>query len=98
MVYIDDAKVPRHGHRWSHLTADSLEELHEFAAAIGIATRAFHVGARHPHYDVTESQRRRAIQYGALAVTARDIVRIARNIRHPSREFLLNEQQFCLFL
>ena len=98
MVYIDDAKVLRHGHKWFHLTADSLDELHEFAAAIGVATRAFHVGARHPHYDVTESQRRRAIRYGALAVTSRDIVRIAKHIENPSRELLFKEQQFCLFL
>lgn len=80
MVYVDDAEVPRHGHGWYHLAADSIEELHAFAAEIRVPARAFHRGARHPHYDITEDQRLRAIVEGARPVKARDIVLISRKV------------------
>ena len=48
MVYVDDAEVQKHGYAWFHLVADSVQELHEFAASIGLPARAFHRGARHP--------------------------------------------------
>lgn len=80
LIYIDDAEVSKYGRCWFHLTADSLEELHAFAARIGLPSHAFHLGARHPHYDVTESQRLRALSSGARAVSPRDLVRIARQV------------------
>lgn len=85
MVYVDDANIPKHGHRWFHLLADSLEELHEFAAALGLPPRAFHRGARHPHYDVTEQLRDEAIRKGAAVITVRDAVRIGRTTLSGSR-------------
>lgn len=84
MVYVDDAEVPKHGRGWFHLAADSLDELHAFAADINVSARAFHRGARHPHYDITEAQRLRALCGGALPVKSRDIVRITRQpTAHP---------------
>jgi len=79
VVYVDDANILKHGHRWFHLLADSLEVLHEFAAELGLNPRAFHRGARHPHYDVTAEVRDEAIRRGAGVVTVRDSVRIGRN-------------------
>lgn len=39
-VYVDDAGIPatvgRHRSRWSHLFADTKDELHEFAARLGL--------------------------------------------------------------
>ena len=35
-VYVDDAVTLWRGRRWAHLMADSLEELHAFAARLGI--------------------------------------------------------------
>lgn len=39
-VYVDDMRVParvgRINARWSHLMADTDEELHEFAARLGL--------------------------------------------------------------
>lgn len=97
MVYVDDAEVLKHGYAWFHLMADSIQELHEFAANIGLSKRAFHRGARYPHYDVTFSQRRRALQHGAVAITARDAVRIGRRIAEPARQAALDIPQLCLF-
>ncbi|MBS0428806.1 MAG: DUF4031 domain-containing protein [Proteobacteria bacterium] len=80
MVYVDNAEVPKHGICWFHLTADSFDELHAFAAQIGLPARAFHRGARHPHYDITAAQRSSALSGGARAVSPREIVRVARQV------------------
>ncbi len=85
MVYVDDAEVMKRGYAWFHLMADSIQELHEFAASIGLSARAFHRGARHPHYDVTSGQRWRALEHGATAISARDAVRIGRRVAEPVR-------------
>lgn len=84
MVYVDDADVSKCGRGWFHLTADSLDELHAFAARIELSARAFHRGARHPHYDVTAAQRLIAIRRGARPVNPREIVRIARQLLVPA--------------
>ena len=80
-VYMDDAGVERRGRRWNHLTADTPQELHAFAASIGLKRCWYHSGARHPHYDVTDVQRDQAIVSGAIPVGRREIVAIARRLR-----------------
>ncbi|MGY0201996.1 DUF4031 domain-containing protein [Leptothrix sp. BB-3] len=92
-MYVDDAEVMKRGHAWFHLMADNIQELHEFAASIGLAPRAFHRGARHPHYDVTAGQRWRALQNGATSITARDAVRIGRRVAEPVRASALDTPQ-----
>ena len=85
-MYVDDAailaKVGRIDARWYHLTADSREELHEFAEKLGLKRSWFQPGnksgmakpgsfsAESWHYDVTERLRMRAIRLGAEAVTS----------------------------
>ena len=100
MVYVDDAEVLKYGRGWFHLAADSIEELHAFAAGIRVPVRAFHRGARHPHYDITEAQRLRALCDGALPVKARDIVRLTRQAAvHPPNHAIRNESlQLTLFV
>lgn len=97
MVYVDDAEVLKHGYAWFHLMADSIQELHEFAASIGVSARAFHRGARHPHYDVTAGQRRCALEHGATAISARDAVRIGRRAAELTRQTAPDTPQLCLF-
>lgn len=53
-----------------HLTADTLEELHEFAGRIGLR-RAWFQDGRVPHYDLTPSRREHALAAGARFVPAR---------------------------
>lgn len=83
VVYVDDALIParvgRISSRWSHLFADTQDELHEFAASIGLQRRWFQGGPKRKrtwHYDVTESKRQEAIKAGAKEVTWRESVQI----------------------
>lgn len=89
MIYVDDMRVPaRIGQisgRWSHLTADTPAELHEFAEKIGLRRAWFQARCKHGacpvrdgvcahfHYDVTDSRRDAAIRAGARAIRYRDL-------------------------
>jgi hypothetical protein len=77
-VYVDDAAIPAQvgkiAARWSHLTADTKDELHEFAAKLGLRRAWFQdkpFGLW--HYDVTESKRQQAIRLGAVEISWRDM-------------------------
>src|SRR3546814_18245076 len=69
-VYVDDAVTLWRGHRWAHLMADTLDELHDFAARLGIPRRAFQDKTSGAHYDVTAQLRERAIALGAMPRSA----------------------------
>ncbi len=56
-----------------HLVADTEQELHDFAAKIGMKRAWFQAG-RVPHYDLTESRRARAVSMGAREITRREMV------------------------
>ena len=72
MILVDQAIWPWRGRRWAHLVSDeSYDELHEFAALLGIERRAF----QGDHYDVPDEYRTRAIELGAPPVDARVLVR-----------------------
>ena len=72
MILVDQAIWPWRGRRWAHLVSDeSYDELHEFAATLGIDRRAF----QGDHYDVPDEYRTRAIELGATPVDARVLVR-----------------------
>lgn len=74
-VLIDPPAWPAHGTVWSHLVSDvSYDELHAFAALLGVPRRGFDLD----HYDVPESLYGRAIELGARAVTAKDVVHALR--------------------
>ncbi len=72
MILVDDAIWPHRGERWAHLVSDeSYEELHAFAAQLGIPRRAF----QGDHYDVPARYRVRAIELGAQPVPSRELLR-----------------------
>lgn len=71
-ILIDRPLVPWRGRHWSHLVSDtSLEELHGFAARLGVPERAFDGD----HYDVPEELFDAVVEAGAEVVRSRDIVR-----------------------
>lgn len=84
-VYVDDARIPARigkiSGRWSHLTADTREELHTFAARIGLRRSWYQICTSplcpdpdqcpHWHYDVTESMRQAAVAAGARQIHLR---------------------------
>lgn len=61
-VYVDDARIPRHGRLWSHLVADTAEELHRAAEALGIGRERAQDRGRTLHYDLPDEWRERAIE------------------------------------
>jgi hypothetical protein len=56
------------------MIADSISELHLFAAMLQLPRSWFHATAKYPHYDITSPVRLRAIAFGAQAVSTREIV------------------------
>jgi hypothetical protein len=92
-VYVDDmlleARVGRITSRWSHLTADTKDELHAFAAKLGLQRRWFQDKPRgHWHYDVTEGKRLQAIRLGAEMISIEDPTVLDRVWHRPGREGL----------
>ena len=70
-VYIDPPVWPGHGMLWSHLVSDvSYEELHAFAASLGIPERGFD----RDHYDVPAEYYDRVVAAGAVPVRSRELV------------------------
>lgn len=68
-VYVDNAAFPWRGRRWAHLMADDLDELHAFAARLGLPRRAFQDRRSGAHYDIDAAMRARAIALGARPLT-----------------------------
>ncbi|WP_425952938.1 DUF4031 domain-containing protein [Ralstonia pseudosolanacearum] len=79
-VYVDDAAIESKGKKRFHMSADTLQELHQFAESIGIKRCWYHRGARHPHYDITTEQREDAIKAGAQPVQVRQLVAVAKRM------------------
>lgn len=74
-VYVD--KLRNWGWRLGpscHLYADTNEELHAFAARIGLKRAWFQAKSSGPHYDLTKGRREVAIRLGAVEHTDRQMV------------------------
>ena len=70
-ILIDPPQVPSRGRLWSHVASDtSYDELHEFAARLGIPERGFD----RDHYDVPAEFYDDVIAAGAVPVTSRELV------------------------
>jgi hypothetical protein len=71
-ILIDPPQVPSRGRMWSHLASDtSYDELHEFAARLGIPERGFD----RDHYDVPSEWYDAMVALGATPVTSRELVK-----------------------
>src|SRR5262245_58239307 len=82
-VYVDEAIWEWRGLKWAHLLADDIDDLHRFAAALGIHRTSYQGPPRTsvPHYDLTAYERRRAITHGAIACGRDEIVAVVRRTR-----------------
>jgi hypothetical protein len=71
VILVDEARWPWRGRRWAHLASDtSYDELHLFAARLGVPRRAF----QGDHYDLPTEVRLQAIRLGARPVTSRELL------------------------
>jgi hypothetical protein len=71
-ILVDEAVWPWRGKQWAHLVSDvSYDELHVFAAALGVPRRAF----QGDHYDIPADVRERAVRMGATEVDGRVLVK-----------------------
>jgi hypothetical protein len=82
MIMVDElVAYPRAQHRIfragaCHLTTDgSLDELHAFAATLGMRRSWFQEHALAPHYDLTAPRRAKALKLGAVFVPAKEQAR-----------------------
>jgi len=82
-VYVDEPIWPWQGLRWCHLLADNIDELHRFAADLGIKRSSYQGPPRtaSPHYDLTGFERSRALARGAVACDRKSIVVVLRRLR-----------------
>ena len=66
VVYVDQAMWAWQGLKWCHLLADDLDDLHRFAASLGIKRTSFQAAPKSsvPHYDLTAYERKQAIARG----------------------------------
>ncbi len=87
MIYVDElfemvprtAQARKFGNRWCHLTCEGdLEELHQFAAKLGMRRSWFQPHATLPHYDLTPSKRALAVKLGAKEITMAEKLQKAR--------------------
>jgi hypothetical protein len=84
-VLVDPPRWPAHGRLWSHLVSDtSIDELHTFAARLGIPPRAFD----EDHYDIPQDRYDEVVSAGAHPVEGRELIRrlIASGLRVPARD------------
>lgn len=66
-VYVDKAANPFGRMVTCHMLADTVAELHEFAARIGLKREWFQPASR-PHYDLSKAKRAEALAAGAIEV------------------------------
>ncbi len=73
MVFVDNMRAKFGRMIMCHMTADSVNELHDMAESIGIRRRWFQYKKRFPHYDICMSKKKQAVNKGAKEVTMREM-------------------------
>lgn len=71
----------RAGHRWCHMVADTVDELHALAARIGLKRSWF----QGDHYDLVPSKRAAALAAGATELPRRPFIEKLRAFREHAQ-------------
>lgn len=85
MILIDRPLWRWRGRRWSHLVSDTtLDELHDFAARLGLRREWF----QGDHYDLPDDRFDEAVTLGATPIGSRELVQRLRaaGLRRPRRQ------------
>lgn len=91
MVYVDDHRQRWRGMIMSHMFADTDAELMEFARRIGLKPEWKH----REHFDISESKRDMALEFGATPITYREMAIMICRKRHPEvyKKYLENNNE-----
>lgn len=86
-VYVDDMRAHYRRMIMCHMIADTTVELLLMADKIRVPRRWIQKADKSSeHFDIALSKRALAVQFGAVEVTSRELVRMIRNrreVRHP---------------
>ena len=80
-IYVDDARNLYGRMVTSHMMSDSLDDLHEMADVVGLRRKWFQDG-RLPHYDLCQSKKQLAINYGAVEVPTKELISIMNGVHN----------------
>lgn len=80
MVYVGSREYKYGRMIMSHMAADTLEELHQMAEAIGVKRIHFQNKKDKPHYDVCKQNKKKAVELGAIEVNDRQIIELYRRL------------------
>lgn len=83
-VYVDDMEAGFGRMVMCHMSADTVDELHAMADAIGVARKWFQKPDTRPHYDICKSKRALAVQRGAKEIEWRETIRVITRCRAAS--------------
>lgn len=84
MTYVDSMMAPYRGMLMCHMVADTLEELHAMADAIGVRRKWFQ-NKSVPHYDICKTKRKHAVALGAKEVDRRELGSILKRIKYGNQ-------------
>lgn len=74
MVFVDDMEVSFGRMTMCHMIADSTEELLAMVDKIGVARKWIqYPGTWKEHFDIAKSKRQLALQFGAQAISMREL-------------------------
>lgn len=92
-VYVDNLRDYgwRHGPS-CHLIADSVEELIEFALAMGLRREWFQPKSS-PHFDLTADARVAAVRNGAVEINQRELVIKLRELREKRLQIAIERSE-----
>lgn len=79
-VYVDKARNRFGRMVMCHMVADTIDELHSMAAAIGLKREWFQPRS-FPHYDLSLGSRKEALRRGAVEVDRRELVAVMERFR-----------------
>jgi len=80
VIYVDNGQYRYRRMIMCHMLADTIEELHRAAQALGMRREWFQPMS-FPHYDLSKSTRRQAVALGALEIERREVAELMRRLR-----------------